>query len=295
MAGDASMELHRVRTGQRGRPAVVLLHGFLGSHADWHDLMNFFASRFDVVAVDLPGHGKSIDDLFEAPRSDHATIDKVGRGDSPSRCSDTSATSMNRHSMPGAAQAVLQCMDAESIETATIVGYSMGGRLALYLAMHAPERCQKVVMESSSPGLLMPNQAAARVRADEAWARRFETEPLSDVLTDWYAQPIFSTLTNQSEIVEKMMQQRLQNEGRAVARSLRGMSVGAQTPLWDRLSELQRDVWVVTGERDAKYRQVAAEMMKRSPRIRSVCVPDAGHNAHAERPNAYQRVLEDIL
>lgn len=266
MAGDASTDLHRVRTGQRGQPVVVFLHGFLGSHADWRDIINHVQPRFDVVALDLPGHGKSVEGF---------TADD--------------------YSFPGAAEAVLRCMDAEEIAAATIVGYSMGGRLALYLALHKPERCQKVVMESASPGLLMENQAAARVRADEAWARRFETEPLSDVLTDWYAQPIFSTLTNQSEIVEKMMQQRLQNRGQAVARSLRGMSVGAQASLWDRLSGLQRDVWVVTGERDKKYRQVAAEMQKRSPRIRTVSVPEAGHNAHLERPNAYNQVLEDIL
>ncbi len=266
MPGEMSSPLHHVRNGTRGRPVVVLLHGFLGSHADWQAVISVLDPDFDVLAVDLPGHGDSVGEMDAAA-----------------------------FTLPGAACAVMQCLDAGGIESALVIGYSMGGRLALYMALHAPERCRAVIMESASPGLMDEKQAAARILADENWARRFESEPLAEVLQAWYKQPVFSTLTEQADLYEKMIQQRLRNRGVAVARSLRGMSVGAQTPLWDRLPELQRDVWVLTGQRDAKYCRVAAAMAERSRRIRAVPVPDAGHNAHLERPVAFNRQVLDIL
>ena len=250
--------LHGYTAGSPDQPALLFLHGFLGSHAEWRPLIERLSDAFHCLAVDLPGHGRT-------PASD-----------------DPAA-----YTLPGAAAAVEEFLDARGVERVHVVGYSMGGRLALYWAVHRPDRCGRVVMESASPGLLESRQAPARRALDERWAARFEAGPLAEVLADWYRQPLFASLHEQPEVWRAMWAQRLRNRPEEVARSLRGMSVAAQASLWGRLASLTVPLLVLAGERDGKYRAIAARMAAAAPRrVETRTVADAGHNAHVEQPSA---------
>ena len=258
------MKLHSQTWGDPEQPALVFLHGFLGDHSDWEELIPHLDDRYYCVAFDLPGHGRSQADM------DHAA-----------------------YTLPGAARLLRDELPA--LKDATVVGYSMGGRLALYLAIHHPEVASRFVMESASPGLLNPQDAAARLKSDQRWADRWRSEPMEAVLADWYRQPVFAGLADQGPVYERMLARRRQNRGARVARSMRGMSVAAQESLWDKLAGLTRDVRVLAGARDRKYRAVAELMAERSDRITVDLIPEAGHNAHLEAPTAFVAALSKFL
>ncbi len=250
--------LHAVTRGHPDNPPVLFLHGFLGSHREWLPLMESLAERYYCLAVDLPGHGQSADIQDEAA-----------------------------HTFAGAAKAVLEALPIERHQQLRLVGYSMGGRLSLYLAIHHSDRVGQAIIESSSPGLLDVETARAREKQDTRWAHRFRTEPLDEVLADWYRQPIFASLRDQPETFTRMLAERRHNTGEGVARSIQGMSVGRQTPLWDHLAQLAVDVCLLVGELDRKYQLVAEQMRVTSERIQVEMIKGAGHNIHLEQPEAF--------
>lgn len=258
--------LHGVTHGQPDKPAVLFLHGFLGAQDDWSPVIQALSDSFYCMAVDLPGHGRT-------PTCDDPAF----------------------YTLPGAADAVAAYLRDRGVRAATVIGYSMGGRLALYLACHESALCRRVIIESSSPGLLDVQQGQHRVAQDAAWADRLVTEPLPEVLRNWYAQPLFASLRDHPAAYEAMVKRRLRNRPNEVARALRGMSVGAQQPLWDRLETLTQPILVLAGERDLKYRKVAEAMEARNTSIAVRLVPGAGHNAHTESPAAVSSLVRDWL
>jgi len=258
------MSLHATVWGDPNRPAFVFLHGFLGSHADWMEVIEKLSDSYYCLAYDLPGHGRSLEVATES------------------------------YTVPGAARLIAEDLPRRSLVQPTIIGYSMGGRIALYLALHHPEIAMGFVIESSSPGLLDPETAVARLHQDQQWAERWRTEPIDTVLQDWYRQPVFAGLAEQGAVYDRMLARRRQNRGEHLARSMAGMSVGAQVPLWDALNALSRALLVLAGERDHKYRRVAKEMAARSARVETAVIARAGHNAHLEAPDAFVRALRQF-
>lgn len=260
---DAVTTLHGCEYGPAQAPAILFLHGFLGDHREWLPMIETLANDYRCLAVDLPGHGKTV------------------AGAEP-----------DLYTMPGAARALTSFLDERGLEQVAVFGYSMGGRLGLYFAVKHPQRCRRLFIESASPGLLEPESAAQRRAHDERWAARFESESLADVLADWYAQPLFSSLKKNPDIYATMLERRLQNDPDALARSVRGMSVGAQEPLWPQLGTLAVPANVLVGERDRKYRTLARHIAATSPRWHVDVVPDAGHNAHLEQPTEVCEIIK---
>ena len=252
--------------GDPAHPTVVFLHGFMGATDDWRPVMEALADAYYCVALDLPGHGQT-------PASD-----------------DEAA-----YSFAGALAAVALRVDELGVKQAHWVGYSMGGRLALAGAFQYPERLQSLVLLSSSPGLLEPRQAAARVRHDETWAKRLLQPPLEDALTAWYGQPLFASLHDYPSAYNAMIARRLRNRPPELARSMLGMSVGRQTPLWEKLSALIVPTLVLAGEKDPKYCEIAARMAAASDRIQARHVPAAGHSAHIEQPAEVGALLRNWI
>ena len=254
------------QAGDPAQPTICFLHGFLGSHREWQPWLDAWSDRYHTVGVDLPGHGLT-------PSHDEEEL----------------------YTVPGAARALATWLKRSGHAPAHIIGYSLGGRIALALACRYPECCQRVVIESSSPGLLDARIAAERVRHDEQWAQHFENEPLDAVLQDWYQQPLFASLHTQPRAFARMLAQRRDNRPREIARVMRGMGVGAQSPLWDELPRMACDVLVLTGESDRKYCAIATRMAAQSPRIQCATVPRAGHNAHLEAPDEWAQRVRAFL
>lgn len=229
----------------------------MGSAEDWVPIIQRLKDRYRCVAIDLPGHG-----------------DSIGFEDSV-------------YTMDGACAAICETLDALDVDQCVPVGYSMGGRTALYFGLHYPERCRRLILESASPGLATPQEQADRRGVDEARALRLETEGIPAFLDSWYRQPLFASLHRDAAYVERMLQRRKRNAADELARSLRGMGTGQQPSLWERLSALRVSTLAIAGALDGKYVALARRMAARSPRIRTNIVGDAGHVVHAERPSPF--------
>ncbi len=257
--------LRYTASGDPHRPAILFLHGFLGSSADWIEIISALAERFYCVAPDLPGHGRSL-------------------GLTP-----------QLYTIEGAAKMLRGMLDGLEIPRAVLVGYSMGGRLALYLAIRHPERCSGLFLESASPGIDDAAEREARRDADERRASALESGDFVDFLVGWYRQPLFASLARYEGLVEKIIAARRRNDPAELARSLRGMGAGCQPSLWGELGELQAPTLAFAGELDEKYVGISRRMAALNPRVRAAVVPSAGHNVRLEAPEAYLALLQTFL
>jgi 2-succinyl-6-hydroxy-2,4-cyclohexadiene-1-carboxylate synthase len=252
-------------SGDRLSPTVLFLHGFMGSSADWRGVMTALGDRTFCIALDLPGHGAS---LGMAP--------------------DT-------YTIEGAARAMIGILDDLELVRPVVVGYSMGGRLALYLALRYPERCAGLFLESASPGLERSDERAARRAADESEANRLESSDFRAFLRDWYSQPLFASLARDENLLRRTIEARRRNDPGELAMSLRGMGTGRQPSLWGELEYLTVPTLAVAGGLDGKYAGISSRLAGINPRIESAVVTGAGHNVHAETPAAYISLLGGFL
>jgi 2-succinyl-6-hydroxy-2,4-cyclohexadiene-1-carboxylate synthase len=252
-------------SGDRRSPAVLFLHGFMGSSADWREVMGAMGDRAHCMAVDQPGHGASL-------------------GLPP----DT-------YTIEGATRAVIGTLEELEVVRPVLAGYSMGGRLALYLGLRYPERCAGLFLESASPGLESAGERAARRAADESKAERLESGDFEAFLRDWHHQPLFATLVRDENLLGRTIEARRRNDPGELAQSLRGMGTGNQPPLWGELEHLAVPTLAIAGELDEKYAEISSRMPGISQRVESAVVPGAGHNVHAEAPAEYVALLGRFL
>ncbi len=246
-------------------PAVALLHGFSGSSADWRDLQPRLRSTGRaVVSIDLLGHGGT-----EAP------------------------SDLARYTMRETVRDLDSIASRLGMDRADWLGYSMGGRVALHLALAHPARVRSLILESASAGIEDGSARARRRRADDALAERIEARGIEWFADYWGALPLFDT---QWELppatLAALRQRRLANSTAGLASSLRGMGQGAHDYVGDRLPELRGDVLFLAGERDPKYVEVARRSTAAVPGARCVIVPDAGHTVHLEVPEAFAEAVE---
>ena len=174
-------------------------------------------------------------------------------------------------------EAELDRLEALAPSAFALAGYSMGGRLALALALRIPERVQQLVLVSASPGLAGAGERAARREADEALAARIEAIGAEAFAREWAAQPLFAG--QPPEVAAAAHEDRMRRSAAEHAAQLRGLGTGVMPSLWDRLGELAMPVTLVVGERDAKFRAIAERMG-----FPTVAVPGAGHAVHLESP-----------
>jgi len=198
--------------------------------------------------------------------------------------------------MSEAVEDLLALMDRLSAPKAGLIGYSMGGRLALHLALAAPERFWALVLESASPGIEDPAEREARRQSDEALAEAIERDGVAAFVARWESQPLFASQARlPAGVRASLRQQRLRNRPVGLANSLRGMGAGVQTPVWDRLPEIGMPALVLAGEHDGKYRAIAERTAALLPGGRLEVVPGAGHAIHLERPDAFAQVVGSFL
>lgn len=172
------------------------------------------------------------------------------------------------------------------------VGYSMGGRLALRVALDRPDLVERLVLLGASPGLADPAERAARRAVDEQLASGLERKGLEPFLEGWLRLPLFKRLPREAAGLEE----RRRNTVEGLASALRRLGAGAQEPLWDRLGELRIPVLLMTGELDSKFVSLAfsmAELM--GDNVDVSIVPGAGHAAHLERPDEFSTLVGRFL
>lgn len=170
---------------------------------------------------------------------------------------------------------------------AAYVGYSMGGRLCLHLALAEPERVERLVLVGATAGIEDHGERSRRRQADDNLADDVERDGAEAFLERWLSHPMFGDLADAGP---------RQHDPRVLANCLRKLGTGTQEPLWNRLPELSMPVLVVAGERDAKFIRIGERMAELiGDNAAFATVPDAGHAAHLEQPESFRRVVEPFL
>jgi 2-succinyl-6-hydroxy-2,4-cyclohexadiene-1-carboxylate synthase len=233
---------------------VVLLHGFSGTHRAWDGVAALLdRERYLALALDLPGHGAAADCARPI----------------------TFAT---------AVAAVLAAAPARFV----LCGYSLGGRVALHVALAAPERVRRLVLVSTSAGIEDPRERALRRARDAALADELDAGDLDGFIERWRAQPLFADEPAAVGALARADQRR--NRGDALAAALRGLGSGAMAPLWSRLGELTMPVTALAGERDTRYVELARRLVAELPQA-ALRVVHGGHVLALENPGAVAEAI----
>lgn len=237
-------------------PVLVWLHGLLGNAEEWREVQRFTGDR-PQLSIDLPGHGGSQAQLTSGFDALSAAL---------------------RHTL-----------HYHRVRRYWLIGYSLGGRLAMYHACrHADAGLEGVVVEGGHPGLGCSEQRVLRLEQDNRWARRFREQPLADTLEAWYQQPVFASLTPHQRTA--LIKKRLNNHPAAVAATLLATSLAKQPYLQPELQRLTVPFHYFCGEQDRKFKQLAARAS-----LPCELIPGAGHNAHHENPSAFAHRLAQRL
>lgn len=246
--------LHAVHAGPAGAARLVFVHGFTQTGNSWKPVAEHFVRRgFDVLLVDLPGHGGS----------DHVRADLRRAAD----------------------------LLAAVGERATYIGYSLGGRVCLHLALMYPHLVERLVLLGAHPGLDSDDDRSARRHADDLVAARIREVGVHDFLREWVTLPLFGGRTPSDE----EFADRERNTVDGLVSSLQLAGTGTQLSLWPRLRELTMPVLTLAGASDAKFAPLAAQLAAAVPNGRCELVADAAHAAHLERPGLVSALIDEFV
>jgi 2-succinyl-6-hydroxy-2,4-cyclohexadiene-1-carboxylate synthase len=232
----------------------ILVHGFTQTAASWDAIeYRLTALGHEVVALDAPGHGAHSDTHLGLWQGADLLVAEGGRG--------------------------------------TWVGYSMGGRLSLHVALAHPDNVERLVLIGATAGLDKVAERIERQSSDELLAEELERDGLDAFLSRWLAQPLFATLPEESAGLDA----RRRNTVAGLAAALRMMGTGAQEPLWDRLHEIRVPTMLVAGSLDAKFTALAERMAAQLADAHVAAMNGCGHACHLEAPDAFVGTLDAFV
>ncbi len=247
-------------------PVLVLLHGFAGSSQTWEPIADRLGDGRRLVAIDLLGHGGS-----DGPAAERQVMDRQ---------------------VADLAWIIGGLCDGD----VDVLGYSLGARVALWLAVSAPGLARRLVLESPSAGIVDAAERTARVAADERWARLLDAGDLAAFHDAWEAQPVFASRTTLPDDARAAIRDaHLASSARGLAGSLRGAGQGIMPPLHDHLDAIAAPALVIAGALDPIGRDRAAEVVDGLPHARLELLADSGHAPHLERPEAFLGLVSDFL
>nr|GGG66149.1 putative 2-succinyl-6-hydroxy-2,4-cyclohexadiene-1-carboxylate synthase [Virgibacillus oceani] len=243
---------------------IVLLHGFTGSSLTWDKFVERWQSDFQIVTIDLPGHGRT---KTESPRTMEMCCDDL-----------------------------VELFNHLKLKDIHLAGYSMGGRTALSFAMTYPRLIKSLILESASPGLELVRERNNRMRHDEKLAQKIENEGLAKFIDFWESIPLFETQKAlPEEIRQTIRNERLAQTEEGLVQSLRYMGTGTQPSWWSRLDQLHIPILLIAGERDTKFVQLNKKMKYSLQSSRLVVAENAGHAIHVEQAEFFGRIVSEFV
>ncbi|MGE7625008.1 2-succinyl-6-hydroxy-2,4-cyclohexadiene-1-carboxylate synthase [Viridibacillus sp. NPDC096237] len=261
------LNVHYEIINPRIEKTVVLLHGFTGSSATWDKVISLMGNQVRIIAIDLIGHGYT---------------------DSPK--------TVEHYSMEKQVAVLHELLVQRGVNLFSLVGYSMGGRIALAYALQYPETIEQLILESASPGLQTAKERTSRVEADNILAERLEAEGIQAFVDYWENISLFESQKDLSlDIQEQIRAERLLQNEKGLANSLRGVGTGQQNSYWDELASVTKPVVLVTGELDKKFNQKAIDMNNLFQNCKHIVVPKAGHAIHVENPETFATIIEEQI
>lgn len=259
---------------------LTLLHGFTDSSHSWKPITEKLNTHgYTTHTPDIIGHGSRTNPdptAYTMPAEAKKLAESFAETPVSEESEATEATLTTNH-----------------YSLNTLLGYSMGGRLALYTALHQPDKITHLILESASPGLRTQAERDTRIASDHTLAHFLETEGIEAFANKWTSLPLWHT--QPPALKARLHTQRLQNNPRALAHSLRGMGTGTQPSLWDQLPELTIPTLLIVGEQDPKFLEINKSMRQLIPHADLVILPNVGHNTHAEAPDTYVSTITDWL
>lgn len=253
----------RVLKENTAQPCVVFLHGLLGSIQDWDKIASVIAQSHSVLLIDLPGHGQSQSTVLDESMGFDQTC-----------------------------QLIVDVLQTTPYKSFIFVGYSLGGRLAMYLSSVFPLpssiNIYGLCIEGGNFGLVSEKEKQLRLQNDIVWAERFEQQPIADVLNTWYKQKVFSSLNTEQRQV--LVRKRSDNLGHSIGMMLRATSLAKQPYLLDALHRSTIPMLYICGEADNKFQHLAEQSQ-----LTYQIIAQAGHNAHVEQPERFTHVLNTFL
>ncbi len=236
-----------------GEPTLTFVHGFTQTKISWLPIATTMAAHHRCVLLDTPHHG-------EAQALD------IGFADAADLVSQTATNSV-------------------------LVGYSMGGRLALAATLHDPLQLRALVLVSSTAGIESDEERRGRRQTDERLADRIESIGTAAFLDEWTAQPMF----NGTDIAPEDHAGRLSNSPHSLAQSLRTCGTGVQPSFWGELSGITIPTLIVVGERDTKFTEIGKRLNDQIGGSELIVIPNAGHAVHLDQPEVFISAFEDFV
>ena len=236
----------------------------MGCGHDFQEVIKFISTQYCCLTIDLPGHG---------------TTEVI-----QDACYEMSRT----------ATGIIKLLARLKINSCFLAGYSMGGRIALYLTLHFPEYFKAVILESASPGLKNATERKIRIKQDHLVQKKLKIQDMSAFLQQWYKNPLFTSF-NQHPNYREAIARRLKNNPHKLAKSLQYLGLGQQPNLWDELAENQVPLLLLVGKLDPKFTAINQDMASMCCQARLVIVKKSSHNIHFDQPYIYAKLVLDWL
>lgn len=254
-------------TNEHAAETFVFLHGFTGSTKTWKAVIEQLPKNIRCLAVDLLGHGDT-----------------------------TSPIESTRYQIQQQVLDLHELFVSLGMTNFTLLGYSMGGRVALAYALEYPDTVKRLILESASPGLKTSQERQDRMEADEKLAKRIEVEGLPSFIDFWEDIPLFhSQKALPEDKKHAIRQERMQQCAQGLANSLRGIGTGRQPSYWASLDQVEMPVLLITGELDQKFNLIAQQMKISLPNAKHVHVSAVGHAIHVENPVQFATIIKEQL
>lgn len=234
-------------------PTITYLHGFTQTKESWLPVVEQLEQDRSHCLLDAPGHGMSADG--------QRTLPQVG--------TDV----------------------AETMNTGILVGYSMGARMALHVALQHPEKVTALVLISGTGGIDDASERSARCASDELLAQRISEIGVAPFINEWLANPMFSGLSTELADIPS----RCRNTPQGLSNSLRYAGTGTQEPLWNQLGNLTMPVLLIAGENDQKFVNNAQRMNELLPNSELHVMKNVGHTCHLEDISQFSNILQSWL
>ncbi|MGX9463290.1 2-succinyl-6-hydroxy-2,4-cyclohexadiene-1-carboxylate synthase [Shewanella sp. A14] len=255
------------RFGQPHLPPLLMLHGFLGSKDDWSVLMPRLSQHFHCICIDLPGHGNNL-----------ATLDSPG--------------------LHQAAKLIVNKVHDMGYQLFHLLGYSLGGRIALHIADNFADSLLSLTLESAHPGLQDSQQQTARAKSDNLWANKLQNLPITDFLGLWYQQAVFNDLDENEK--QQLIAIRRINSPQRLANCYQATSLSMQQDCRNVLTRLGCPCHFIYGVNDKKFAQLAIDWQATladsdSVNLQLHPLQAAGHNIHSLHPQLFTDTLLTLL
>jgi 2-succinyl-6-hydroxy-2,4-cyclohexadiene-1-carboxylate synthase len=258
----AEINWHYYQQGQSDGIPLIFLHGFMGNGKIWLPIMQNLTENFYSIAVDLPGHGQTEADISEI---------------------DFDILS----------EKLIGLIDEQELDRPVIIGYSMGGRIALYTALGFPDKFRGMIIESASPGIENEDERYQRLINDRKIAEKLRISDMRTFLSVWYRQPVFEYLAE--NIKNKIIEKKVTGNPRELADAFERFSQGIQPSLWNDMHHWHRPTLLLAGENDQKYVEILRRMALEMPSAQVKIIKNAGHIIHLENRADFLSALKSFL